>query len=106
MGQLRKRLEKDLWIQQQLEATGVLGSVSEEPDWSMFKNKQEERNWKKSVKSSFKEFSIKNKVCWLWEFSGGPVARTQPFHCRGLSSIPGWGTEIPQAAQCGQKINK
>ena len=24
------------------------------------------------------------------------------FHCRGLGSIPGQGTEIPQAAWCSQ----
>ena len=24
----------------------------------------------------------------------------------GLGSIPGWGTKIPQAVQCGQKIKK
>ena len=27
------------------------------------------------------------------EFPGGPVVRTQPFHCEDL--IPGWGTAIP-----------
>ena len=33
------------------------------------------------------------------EFPGGPVVRTRPFHCRGLGSIPGQGTEIPQATR-------
>ena len=28
------------------------------------------------------------------EFPGGLVVRTQHFHCRGLSSIPSWGTKI------------
>ena len=31
----------------------------------------------------------------FWEFPGGPVVRTLCFHCRGPSSIPGWGTKIP-----------
>ena len=29
----------------------------------------------------------------LWEFLGGPVVRTQRFHCWGLGSIPGQGTK-------------
>ena len=39
----------------------------------------------------------------LWEFLGGPLVRTQHFHCQGLSSIPGQGTKIPQAEWCNQK---
>ena len=39
---------------------------------------------------------IKNKVLG---FPGGPVVRTQCFHCGGLGSIPGWGTKILQAVQ-------
>ena len=41
-----------------------------------------------------------------WEFPGGPVVRTQCFHCRGLGSASGWGTKIPQASQRGQKKKK
>ena len=37
------------------------------------------------------------------EFPGGPVDRIWRFHCRGPVSIPGQGTEIPQAAWRGQK---
>ena len=37
----------------------------------------------------------------LWEFPGGAVIRTQRFHCCGPGSVPGWGTKIPQALQCG-----
>ena len=37
------------------------------------------------------------------EFPGGLVVRTRRFHCGGPGSTPGWGTKIPQAAQCGQK---
>ena len=36
------------------------------------------------------------------EFPGGPVVRTQPFHCRDPGSIPGWGTKILQAT-CQRK---
>ena len=32
------------------------------------------------------------------EFPGGLVVRVWHFHCLGLGSIPGRGTEIPQAA--------
>ena len=38
-----------------------------------------------------------------WEFLGSPVIRTQSFHCQDPSSISGWGTKIPQAAQFSQK---
>ena len=34
------------------------------------------------------------------EFPGGLVVRVQRFHCRGSSSFPGQGTEIPQATCC------
>ena len=37
------------------------------------------------------------------KFFGGPVVRTQRFHCQGPGSITGWGTKIPQAAWCDQK---
>ena len=40
------------------------------------------------------------------EFPHSPVVRTWHFHFHGLSSIPGWGTKIPQAAWRGQKKNK
>ena len=45
-----------------------------------------------------------NEIGLDGEFPGGPVVRTQHFHCRGLGSIPGRGTNIPQAVQCNQKI--
>ena len=37
------------------------------------------------------------------EFPGSPVVRILGLHCRGLGSIPGQGTEIPQTTRCGQK---
>ena len=40
------------------------------------------------------------------EFPGGPVVRTQCFHCWGLGSIPGWQTKIPQAMLCREKKKK
>ena len=36
-------------------------------------------------------------------YIGGPVVKTLYFHCRGVSSITGWETKIPGAAQPGQK---
>ena len=36
------------------------------------------------------------------EFPGGPVVRTPCFHCYDLGSIPGQGTQIPQAKGCSQ----
>ena len=39
----------------------------------------------------------------LREFSGGPVVRTQCFHCCGPGFHPSWGIKIPQASYCGQK---
>ena len=37
------------------------------------------------------------------EFLGDLAVRIQHFHCSGLGLILGWGTEIRQAMQCGQK---
>ena len=37
------------------------------------------------------------------EFPAGLVVRIPGAHCHGLGSIPGQGTEIPQAAQPGKK---
>ena len=37
------------------------------------------------------------------DLPGSPVVRTLCFLCRGVSSIPGEGTKIPEAAQYGQK---
>ena len=39
-------------------------------------------------------FSLKTR---LRECPGGLMVRIQHFYCRGPGSIPGWGTEIPQA---------
>ena len=36
-------------------------------------------------------------------FPGGLLARILGFHCHGLGSIPGWGTENLQAALCTKK---
>lgn len=33
------------------------------------------------------------------------MIRIWSLHCRVLGSIPGWGTKIPQVAQCNQKNN-
>ena len=40
------------------------------------------------------------------EFPRGLVVRITGFHCRGLGSVPGQGTEIPQAMQHCQKKQK
>ena len=37
-----------------------------------------------------------------WEFPGGPVVRTPHFHC--MDSMPGQGTNIPQAAKKKKKL--
>ena len=37
------------------------------------------------------------------EFAGGPVVRTLCFTAKGVGSVPGWGTKIPQAMKHGQK---
>ena len=48
-------------------------------------------------------YGSKKKKHSAREFPGGPVVRTPCFHCGGVGSIPGQGTKIPQAVQCGQK---
>ena len=40
------------------------------------------------------------------EFPGGLLVRIWCFHCCGLGSIPGWGTEIPQAVWCAPPPKK
>jgi len=42
----------------------------------------------------------------VWEFPGGPVARTPCSQCQGPGSILGQGTKIPQAFQCSWRENK
>ena len=40
------------------------------------------------------------------EFPCGPVVRVLGFHCHGLCSIPGQGTELSQAMRCGQRKHR
>ena len=40
------------------------------------------------------------------EVPGGPVVKTLCLHCRGTSSIPGWGTTISHATWHGQGKKK
>ena len=47
--------------------------------------------------------TLSNSLLKIWEFPGSLVVRTWCFHCRGPGSIPGRGTEIPQAVQCSHK---
>ena len=37
-------------------------------------------------------------------FPGGPVVKTQSFHCGVTGLVPGWGTRILHATWHGQKI--
>ena len=37
---------------------------------------------------------------------GGPLVKASCFKCRGMGSVPSWGTKILQACQCGQKKRK
>ena len=41
-----------------------------------------------------------------WDISGGPVVMNPCFHCKGIGSIPGQGTNILHGTQCGQKVKK
>ena len=54
------------------------------------------------------EPSAHNQLLLLlsWDFPRGPVVKTLHFHCRGTGSIPGQGTKILHATQCGQKPPK
>ena len=45
---------------------------------------------------------LKQRSALNWDFPGGPVVRTPPFHGRGLVFHPREGTKIPHALQCGQ----
>ena len=88
---------------------GITGGISEaknqeEKDGSHnFKSGQKERAfYRRGTQMSFKNLQ-KNSQCH--QFSGGPVVRTRCFHCHGLGSFPGQGTEIPQGTWQGQKKN-
>lgn len=41
--------------------------------------------------------------CKMWELPGDSAFRAACFHCRGRGQTLSWGTEIPEASQCGQK---
>ena len=43
---------------------------------------------------------------WVGGLSGSPVVKTQPSNAGGMGLIPGQGTEVPHAAECGQKLKK
>ena len=45
------------------------------------------------------DFSLKKKS--FWNLPGGPVVRTPHFHC--MDSMPGLGTNIPQATKKKKK---
>ena len=38
------------------------------------------------------------------DFSGSPVVKISPSNAGSVGSIPGWGTKIPHATGCGQKL--
>lgn len=46
------------------------------------------------------------KIKILWGFPGGPVVRTQDFHCRGRASIPGQESEVSKATQPKKRKGK
>ena len=46
-----------------------------------------------------------HKKTWK-DFPGGPVVKTLPSNTGDMGSIPGWGTKIPHAVGCGQKLKK
>ena len=48
------------------------------------------------------------KIYLFKDFLGGLVIKTPRFHCRGLQFDPClvWGTKIPHALRCGQKVKK
>ena len=68
------------------------------------------RGQKTKITGAKRHIYKKTKHFWLKikyrEFPGGLVVRILGFHCRGLGSIPGQGTEILQAMQHGPKKEK
>ena len=38
------------------------------------------------------------------DFSGSPVVKISPSNAGSVGSIHGWGTKIPHATRCGQKL--
>ena len=71
-----------------LAARGVLGG---KPGVSSLKDAPEGRVAHQAAQTS-------------WNFPGGPVVKTQSFHCRVTGLVPGWGTRILHATWLGQKI--
>ena len=63
------------------------------------------KDWTDINKKEVK-LQVNFKIDFRWGeegFPGGLVVRILGFHCHSASSIPGQGTEIPQAAQCRGK---
>ena len=44
---------------------------------------------------NLKVAALEFKTRSLWDFPGGPGVKMLHFQCRGVGSIPGWGTKIP-----------
>ena len=60
-----------------------------------------------TLKNYFKEIIMSNHyVKENGDFPDGPVVRTCTFTAKGLSSIPGWGTKIPQVHGVAKKPPK
>ena len=50
--------------------------------------------------------SPSSKIPKHWDFPGDPLVKTICFQYRGLGSIPGWGTKIPDTMEHSRKTNK
>ena len=64
-----------------------------------------QRTWfrdKNGYKSAQRKSMLELYQSSLEKFPGGLVVRILGFHCCNLGSVPGWGSEIPQAMQCGK----
>ena len=81
------------------------GSLEKQPVLGWRQKKREKRNTRwGSLQPAIKEKQPNRpfKLILFWELPGGLVVKAQHFQCQGLGSIPGRGTKIPQATQCGQ----
>ena len=76
-------------------------SRCDEEPWATRKRSSHSLQPEKARAKQRRPSTGKNSV--TWEFSGGPVVRTQCFHCKARGSAPGPGSMIPRATWRGDK---
>ena len=89
------------WILYQLSHQGSPGNQSK----GNVKVEEEETVWEIHTQDTY-DVVMLNYQDWVGGLSGSPEVKTQPSNAGGMGLIPGQGTEVPHATECGQKLKK